>query len=262
MPDKLLSPPPSPSDSAHLPTKMQVMAGMCIYFGIQIVLAPILIFLFIYLVGQNGKIIAWGTLCGLFLSCVSLLIYAHVLKMRYGVAIWSLSNQPPFRPFSAFFYGACFWPLTILLIWVGVTIVHLIFPQLSTLEVDQSAVKQLKESSLNPSLFLGTLTAVILFAPITEEILFRGLLQRMLLRRHKVWSAITQTALLFGLLHCSSAQGLRNVEIFVALFILACMQGYLYEKTQQLWAPIGLHVAFNSATVATLIYNAELAIPL
>lgn len=250
------------ANPVNLPTKLQVLGGMGLYFGIQLFLTPLLIFLYIVSFGQKEKMIEWGALCGLLLACLSLIFYTYILKTRKHVALWSLPNQTPFRSVWAFFYGVCFWPLSIVLIWMGVKVVHFIFPELSSLAIDQTAVKQLKESALHPYLFLGTLTSVMLLAPITEEILFRGLFQRMLRRKSTIWSAIMQTSSLFALLHCSSAQGLRNVEIFVALFILSCLMGYLYEKTEQLWAPIGLHMAFNSATVGALIYNSQLAFPL
>lgn len=260
-----LSMPLSPSQAILLPTKIQLFFGILLYFGMQVVLIPFLIGLKHAYPDNYFHTIAWrdwAPLVGLSLAAISLVIYSIFLTRRYQVGIWSLSLTEPSHPLLNLLYGACCWPLTILLIWIGVTAVHVFMPDtFASSDIDQVSVKQLKESAQNPHLFAYTLFSVLFLAPIAEEILFRGLLQRMLLRRNRLWGAILQSAFLFALMHCSTSQGWRNVEIFIALFTLACIQGYLYEMTKQLWAPLGLHITFNAATVVMLIHNSLLPLP-
>lgn len=248
------------SETPVLPKLKDVIMGLCLYFGIQLFLMPLVMrFMHPYFSEAIPLWRTWGALIGLFLAALTLLGYTYMLIKRYGIAIWSLSKAPPLSRTTAFFYGALCWPLTAFCIWVVITLVQLIFPDLFSMhQIDQIAVQQLKESSTHPLLFIAMLLSVLVLAPVSEELLFRGLVQRMLLRRCSLWVAIAGTACFFALLHCSSAQGTRNIEIFLALFILACVQGYLYETTQQLTAPLGLHVCFNLATVIMLFYTQEL----
>jgi membrane protease YdiL (CAAX protease family) len=52
------------------------------------------------------------------------------------------------------------------------------------------------------------------------------------------WLAILITSLAFALLHPAWS--------WPAIFVLAIGLGYLYERTGNLWAPITVHLLFNS----------------
>lgn len=251
---------PHPSKAPALPKLTHVIIGLCLYFGIQLLLTPLVMkCIGAYFAGSLPLWREWSALLSFSLACLSLIFYTYILTKYYGIAIWSLSKTPPLSRMSALFYGIACWPLVALCIWITITLVQLIFPGLFSIhQIDQIPVKQLKNSAAHPTLFAAMLLSVLVMAPISEELLFRGLLQRMFLKKYRLWVAITWTAFFFALLHCSSAQGWRNVEIFLALFLLAWIQGYLYEMTQQLSAPIGLHITFNTATVLMLFYTSAL----
>lgn len=82
-------------------------------------------------------------------------------------------------------------------------------------------------------------------APVLEEILFRGVVLRGLLRTKRPWVAIGQSALLFGLFHLNPAQSLNAV--FVGLLL-----GWLYYRTQSLWVCMAVH-ALNNLLAFTLM---------
>lgn len=233
-----------------MPKFTHVLIGFCLYFGVQLVLTPLLAQLKLpdALWGHYSALIA------LSVAAISLVAYVQRLKQRFGVSIWSLSNA--YSPFKSFLYGVCCYPITLLLSSLLVFFLHLLLPDLRFLpEIDQLSVKQLKESAATPPLFTAMLFSVLLVAPLSEELLFRGLFQRMLQRYLPTLSAITLTSIFFAILHCSNSQGLRNIEIVAVLFCLSFVQGYLYETTKKLAAPLGLHIAFNSATVAMLFFS-------
>lgn len=86
-------------------------------------------------------------------------------------------------------------------------------------------------------------TAVIV-APIAEEVLFRGVLQSMIRRyTHRPWVGILVSAGLFAPVHWP------YVHYMPALFVLAIVLGYNYERSGRLWAPILLHGLFNAANI-------------
>ena len=76
--------------------------------------------------------------------------------------------------------------------------------------------------------------------PIAEEIFLRGLVQSLLRRVFgKPWLAIGAASAFFAMMHIS------NPNSIPALFVLAIVLGYLYERTGRLVAPILLHIVFN-----------------
>jgi membrane protease YdiL (CAAX protease family) len=81
--------------------------------------------------------------------------------------------------------------------------------------------------------------ALIIVAPIAEEVLFRGFLSGTLRTRMPVWVAILITSALFGLIHWQWNVGL---DVF-ALSIVLCS---LREVTGSIWSGILLHMLKNS----------------
>ncbi|GLY35651.1 CAAX amino protease [Amycolatopsis sp. NBRC 101858] len=83
-------------------------------------------------------------------------------------------------------------------------------------------------------------------AAVTEELLIRGILFRIVEGRIGTWLALTSTGLLFGLLHLFNA----HATLWGALAIAVEAGGMLaaaYAATRTLWVPIGLHFAWNFA---------------
>ena len=95
---------------------------------------------------------------------------------------------------------------------------------------------------------------VVLIAPLTEEIIFRGLLQGALVRSlHSRRTAIAISAAIFSILHVAVREtvpvgeaSLTYVEAIPSLFLLALVLGYSYEKSGSLSRPIFIHMAFNA----------------
>jgi membrane protease YdiL (CAAX protease family) len=86
---------------------------------------------------------------------------------------------------------------------------------------------------------------LVIIVPIAEEMFFRGFLYRGLRKNFSiVWAAVITSAL-FGLVH-----GQWNVAIDV--FVLSIALIYLYESTNNIWAPIALHMLKNGLAFAAL----------
>jgi membrane protease YdiL (CAAX protease family) len=123
--------------------------------------------------------------------------------------------------------------------------------QVSTLP-DQLAVQFLKSTFANPLYFILAVFAIILFAPLIEETLFRGFLQSFIRQHLGSKQAIFITSACFSLFHYASGQGLGNISIIFSLFILSLFLGFLYEKRGSLLAPVTLHASFNAISVINL----------
>lgn len=103
---------------------------------------------------------------------------------------------------------------------------------------EQLALTALRNSGTTPQ-FIALGIATIFLAPLAEELLFRGVLYPAVKQRGYPRAALWGTSVLFAAIHF-------NVAIFVPLLLLAVLLVWLYEKTDNLLAPIAAHVAFNA----------------
>jgi membrane protease YdiL (CAAX protease family) len=83
-------------------------------------------------------------------------------------------------------------------------------------------------------------------APIVEEIFYRGLLQRSLVRRIGVPAGVVVTSLIFGAVHFQWLQ-------FPALALAGLLFGVLAERYGRLGPAIAAHMVFNLTAVVTLL---------
>ena len=119
-----------------------------------------------------------------------------------------------------------------------------------------SLLRELGDSAEPMTLWL-TIAMAVVIAPLTEEILFRGLLQGALSRLHLWrWSPIIISAAIFALVHLSTRanaaageSSLAQVETIPPLFFLGLVLGYSYEKSGSLYRPIWIHVGFNALSM-------------
>lgn len=99
---------------------------------------------------------------------------------------------------------------------------------------------QMMSRSQDPGRRLTVIATAVLFAPVFEEILFRGHLQTALAAALPRWAAIFASAIAFTVIH--------DPWSWPALFLLAVVLGYAYERTNNLYVPILIHAAFNSTS--------------
>jgi len=103
--------------------------------------------------------------------------------------------------------------------------------------------------SENRSVVIGWFFFLVAVAgPVAEELFFRGVLYGWLRPRIGVWKGLAVTALFFAALH-------GNLTVFLPIFGLGLLFGWVYEKTGSLAAPIGIHVLHNGGMlmVASLL---------
>jgi hypothetical protein len=84
---------------------------------------------------------------------------------------------------------------------------------------------------------------IVLLAPIAEELLFRGVMLRGMLRRYPERTAILASAVIFALAHGSLVRFPIILSIGVGL-------GWLYARSGSLWLPIAAHMLNNAIAAA------------
>lgn len=95
----------------------------------------------------------------------------------------------------------------------------------------------------NPLEFLANLTLLALLPALGEELVFRGVLQRQLMRRiANPWVAILLSAAIFSFVHF-------QFEGFLPRWLLGILLGWLYWRTGNFWVPVIAHFANNGLQV-------------
>jgi len=112
---------------------------------------------------------------------------------------------------------------------------------------DQTAVKLLTDAkSVWTVVYLGVFAVVL--APVAEEFIFRGMLfpfVKQLGFPKLAWFGIS---FLFALIHL-------NAPTLVPLFVFALALTWLYDRTDNLLAPITAHALFNATNLAVLLWQ-------
>lgn len=148
----------------------------------------------------------------------------------------TLREVYPFRgiPFIAYL------PLIVMMIGLGFAVSELdnniraLYPMPEFLE----QASALSADTLPALIALAFVLVVI--APLTEELLFRGLIMHGFLRRYSARAAIVLSAALFAVLHV-------NPWIMPSIMVLGIALGYLRVASKGVWAPMFAHGLHNGA---------------
>ncbi len=177
---------------------------------------------------------------------------ARVVKSidQIGLDIHSLPK--PSRLLMALGAMAFLLPLTEWLQWLNNQI---IFPE--SLAAVESNLRMLQKANLdqirlmiepdNPGLWPYTLFVIAILPAIGEELVFRGALQNLLIRKFGSNRGIVLTALLFTLIH-------RQFYNILPMFLLALLLGYVYYLTGSLLTTIAMHLLNNALSLFLVYY--------
>lgn len=109
------------------------------------------------------------------------------------------------------------------------------------------------EQAMSQTPFIWQFLATVIVAPISEELIFRGLVYKRLRRCAKPLTCALISAAAFGITH-------GNLVQFVYAFIVGMLLAFVYEKYKNLWAPICFHACANggSITLGAMLENMEI----
>ena len=100
--------------------------------------------------------------------------------------------------------------------------------------------------------YLGAFAVVL--APVAEEFIFRGMLYPFVKQLGSPRAAFFGISAIFALIHLDAGT-------LVPLFVLALALTWLYEKTDNLLAPITAHALFNAANLVLLFFAQNFSVP-
>lgn len=90
----------------------------------------------------------------------------------------------------------------------------------------------------------------VLFAPITEEVIFRKIIFGSIYKKTNFWVAVIVSALVFGAFHFDFTH-------MLVYFSMGVVFAFLYVKTRSIITPIVAHMAMNSFVVITQYFIDE-----
>lgn len=171
--------------------------------------------------------LAWG----LFLSTIAMLLFLHFC--RFYRLERNLLTSVPRRPLL----------LSVLLVLASMFALNILvqcFSLENILEVQFDALSHT---------FIGAMT-ISVFAPLLEEVLFRGAIQGYMMRHFRPWTAIICSALVFGIIHMNPVQ-------VVYATLLGVILGWIYYRTGSLLPVILGHVLNNSVATVSMLLGLE-----
>jgi membrane protease YdiL (CAAX protease family) len=126
--------------------------------------------------------------------------------------------------------------------WIGAQLIGVVIVRLLELVGMQPDVGVAEEAlaRADPAILV---VALVIVAPIAEEVFFRGVVYNAWLREYGPTRALVGSAVLFGFIHGS-------IFLFVPILALGAVLALVYRQTGSLPAAIALHAGFNGITVA------------
>ncbi len=247
-------------DMPRLRTR-DLVGAFFVFLGTEFILLPLLVLIifFPHLPSEKETLFkdpilkGWLNAGAMFLVTLSVITYNFLNRSAFKT-VWGEGSFKGWRfNLHHVLIGIASWlisyPLVLLVSQViSLSVSELFHPS----RLEQMAVEQVKSTFQSPPLYATTWFLVVFLVPIVEEMLFRGYLQTWIRQSLGTKRAILLSSAVFALFHFSTSQGLGNIELLGALFVLASFLGFIYEREQSLWAPIALHSTFNIVSIAML----------
>lgn len=136
--------------------------------------------------------------------------------------------------------------LSALLLFISYVVRFVYAVIINVLGIKVQPQEVLMQLDLHGEGFVLAFVVVAVFAPVAEEIFFRGFLYGGLRRRGGAASAMLVSSIFFTALHLS-------VGLFIPIFVLGLFLAWLYEHTGSLYPGIFLHAANNGLALLLLL---------
>ena len=188
-------------------------------------------------------------------------LYSTFCLIGLPVLVWRRIHGEPYSLYFAshllevrdFFVAICFAFLVQPCVWLLVYLNGLLPLPEWALAIEQNAERFIQQMLCTEqvSVLLANIIVIAIVPAVCEEMLFRGLLQSLFIKRGMNGHlAVWVVAIIFGIVHFQFAG-------IIARVFLGAVLGYLFYYSKTLWLPIFVH-AFNNAGAVLLyfiVYN-------
>jgi membrane protease YdiL (CAAX protease family) len=196
-----------------------------------------------------------GALLSVVIQAIVYIAVIRLLVVDTGALDWrAMGLRALDRTALTEMVGGALWALPVIALTVAVSVVLLeIFPV--------TPESPLPATGDNLGFALSLLAGAIV-APFGEEVLFRGFATTAWVRGVGVRQGVLRAALVFAVAHVLTTTGTTAADGFGLAVVgfgtrvpIALVLGWLFVRRRSIWAPFGLHAAFN----AWLLVIAEIA---
>lgn len=133
--------------------------------------------------------------------------------------------------------------LGFLILYAGVFSISIVIELLGQQTAENAVVT---EGQKSPVLFLYMIPVTIIFVAPAEEFLFRGVVQGLFRRTYGPIVAVLAASAMFGIVHWIALSGGGKLTYIAVAAVLGLVLGAVYEYTENLVVPIGIHALWNA----------------
>ncbi|MFM7044489.1 MAG: lysostaphin resistance A-like protein [Ilumatobacteraceae bacterium] len=235
-----LRPPPPPHPTLPLP----VAWGAVLMTALPLLLAPVVIAL-VGAVGMPAVALVAVIIVASYGPAMAWWWYA---SRRYGTGRRSEDVGLIFR-LRDLGWGPLTWLACLIVqVTVGALVIWVGIPFTSNTE-------GLEDRTSEAGFIVTMIVLAVIVAPITEEIVFRGLVMRGLLRRFSAPAAIGIQGALFGVAHVDPARGLGNIGLVLVLASVGIVLGGAAYSCRRITASIVAHAILNAAALMAVFLD-------
>lgn len=204
----------------------------------------LVVFVAVQILGSNAVSLVWAWAEGVTVDeslmmsvpvmIVSSAVYSLILLIIFLACRWCVVSRTYLKSRPV---GVLFW---------------VVIAALGTIIPSEWLLEQMNLPDVNAELFATIMAtpwgylAICIFAPLVEEVVFRGAILRALLESYRPWIAILISALFFAVVHFNPAQ-------MPHAFLIGVLMGWMYWRTGSIIPGILLHWVNN--TVAFVVAN-------
>jgi membrane protease YdiL (CAAX protease family) len=117
----------------------------------------------------------------------------------------------------------------------------------------QSNTEGIRQARHNTGYVVPLLITAVIAAPIVEEIIFRGLVQRGLLSVMRPWMAVGTQAVLFGAAHFDPSRGMGNIGLVILLSSVGAVLGGSSYLLRRLAPNMIAHALLNTLAMVIVL---------
>jgi len=170
------------------------------------------------------------------------LIYHYARRSNWPTAAMGFAVAQPFESVA---FGFVFFLLFIPFEFIYPSSIEAIWKAIFHTEPELQTTIQFFQTAHAPGAIAVTVAAGVI-APIVEETVFRGFIQRGFENTFGIVFGVVLTAVLFSVVHGLSATA-------VEIFPLALLLSVLYARTRNILINIAFHASFNTASLLLLL---------
>lgn len=177
----------------------------------------------------------------------SLILFGILLRIGYrktGATIREVFPMPPIHPVLLF-------PMGIMMVGMSILVSEMDNLFRIFVPAPEWFIEMMMDLVAGGTKFWGSFALIVVVAPLTEELLFRGLILRGFLKNYSKTKAVFVTAILFAIIHLNPWQ-------FIGALLLGVIFGWWFVQTRSLIPCLFGHAVFNAFP---LIVNATAKIP-